>query len=113
MISSVCTWLPAGRLSQETLITTSRTEATLNEVAGVQSGPPSSQNVNAALGTSGGASPPFADEEPMQPTDPTARSRIAANSNMFRRFHRVLGCCSINIADLIRTGKQTRKRAGR
>src|SRR4029077_6688755 len=105
MISSVCTWLPAGRLSQETLITTSRTEATLNEVAGLQSRPPSSQNVNAAPGTRGGGGPPpFADEEPMQPADPTARSRTAAISNMFRRFHRVLGCCSINIADLIRTG---------
>jgi hypothetical protein len=47
-------WFPAGTFSQATLILTSRTAATLKEVAGEQSENPLAQNVNVALTAGGG-----------------------------------------------------------
>src|SRR4029077_7505897 len=112
-ISSVCTWLPGGRLSQEILITRSRTDPTLKELAGVQTGSPSSQKVNAALGTGGGGPPPLAEEDSMQPANATVTSRTATTPRRLLWFHRVAGCDPIIMADLIRMDKQSRKRAGR
>jgi hypothetical protein len=70
--------LPAERFSQFTLITKSRSDATLNEVAGVQLPPPSSQNEMVASVVGGGGFPPFPEVIPVwQAENPAAKNKAA------------------------------------
>jgi hypothetical protein len=67
------------------VITKSRKDATLNEVAGVQLAPPSSQNDMVASVTGGGGFPPFPEVIPVwQAENPAAKNKAAQPSKAVR-----------------------------